>query len=254
ACKGMRPIVAIYSTFMQRAYDQVLHDVCLQNLPVTFAMDRGGLVGADGPTHHGVFDLSFLRNIPNLIFAAPSNELDLQRVMKTASLSTGPFAYRYPRGNGTGLPLAEKVEPLVVGRGELLREGNDGLIIAVGVMVVEALAAADQLAVQGIDISVIDARFIKPLDRELIISQAEKAAFVITAEENAVQGGFGTSVLELLSDTGLIVPVIRVGIPDHFIEQGTHVELRMQLGLDAEGLVVKVKQALQYHRQQVSAG
>ncbi len=254
ACSGMRPVVTIYSTFMQRAYDQVLHDVCLQNLPVIFALDRGGLVGADGPTHHGVFDLSFLRHIPNLTFAVPRNEVELQRLMKTASLAEGPFAFRYPRGNGVGLPLAENIKPLKIGQGELLRDGEDGLIIAIGNMVEEALTAADQLARQGIKISVIDARFVKPLDSKLIISQAEKVPFIITAEENVLQGGFGAAVLELLSDTGLTIPVMRIGIPDHFVAQGTQAELRAQLGLNAGGIISKIKQALQYQRQEVLAG
>ena len=250
ACRGLRPIVTVYSTFMQRAYDQVLHDVCLQKLPVTFALDRGGLVGADGPTHHGVFDLSFLRHIPNLNFAVPRNEVELQRLMKTASISEGPFAYRYPRGNGDGLPLLDDIEPLEIGRGELLREGDDGLVVAVGVMVGEALAAAERLAEQGMNIAVIDARFIKPLDSELIISQAEKVPFVVTAEENSLQGGFGTSVLELLSDTGLTVPILRIGIPDRFVGQGTQAELRTQLGLDAEGIISRVNQATTHCQQQ----
>ncbi|NOQ41607.1 MAG: 1-deoxy-D-xylulose-5-phosphate synthase [Desulfuromusa sp.] len=254
ACRGLRPVVTIYSTFMQRAYDQVVHDVCLQNLPVTFALDRAGLVGADGPTHHGVFDLSFLRHIPNLSFAVPRNEVELQRLMKTASLAEGPFAYRYPRGNGVGLPLLEDIEPIEIGRGELLREGGDGLVVAVGIMVAEALSAADQLVKLGINITVIDARFVKPLDSDLIIVQAEKNPFVVTAEENSLQGGFGTSVLELLSDTGLTMPVIRIGIPDHFVGQGTQAELRSQLGLDAEGIIKKIKQAMQYQNQKATAG
>lgn len=253
ACRGLHPLVTIYSTFMQRAYDQVVHDVCLQNLPVTFAMDRAGLVGADGPTHHGVFDLSFLRHIPNLTFAVPRNEPELQRIMLAASLYEGPFAYRYPRGNGIGLPLAEQIEPLEIGRGELLHEGDDGLIIAVGDLVNQALIAADQLSEQGIEVSVIDARFVKPLDSDLILSQAEKVPFVITAEENALQGGFGTAVLELLNDLGLAVPVMRIGIPDHFVGQGTQPELRQQLGLDAAGIVEKVKQGLHYQKLKVTA-
>ncbi len=244
ACRGLKPVVTIYSTFMQRAYDQVLHDVCLQNLPVTFALDRGGLVGADGPTHHGVFDLSFLRHIPNLVFAVPRNEVELQRLMKTACEHDGPFAYRYPRGSGTGLQLAENIEPVEVGKGELLKEGSDGLIVAIGVLVNEALAAAEQLEKEGIHIAVVDARFIKPLDTELIISQAEKVPFVITAEENSLQGGFGSSVLEILSDVGMTIPVTRVGIPDQFVGQGTQPELRSQLGLDAAGLVRRVKETV----------
>lgn len=253
ACRGLHPVVTIYSTFMQRAYDQVVHDVCLQNLPVTFALDRGGLVGADGPTHHGVFDLSFLRHIPNLTFAVPRNEQELQRIMLAASLLEGPFAYRYPRGNGIGLPLPEQIEPLEIGRGELLREGTDGLIIAVGDLVNQALIAADQLSEQGIEVSVVDARFVKPLDVDLILSQAEKAPFVITAEENSLQGGFGAAVLELLNDMGLAVPVMRMGIPDHFVGQGTQTELRRQLGLDAPGIIEKVKQGLPSQNQKATA-
>ncbi len=254
ACRGLRPVVTIYSTFMQRAYDQVVHDVCLQNLPVTFAMDRGGLVGADGPTHHGVFDLSFLRHVPNLTFAVPRNEIELRRIMQAASLSAGPFAYRYPRGNGVGLSLPEKIEPLEIGRGELLRAGADGLIVAVGDMVNHALLAANQLTEHGIDLAVIDARFIKPLDRDLIVAHAEKVPFVITAEENSLQGGFGTAVLELLSDVGLMIPVVRIGIPDHFVDQGTQAELRAQLGLDVDGIVKKVKQMMKYYNQTATVG
>ncbi len=246
ACQGMKPVVAIYSTFLQRAYDQVLHDVCLQNLPVTFAMDRGGLVGADGPTHHGVFDLSFLRHLPNLTLAVPRDEVELQRIMLLASQSDGPFAYRYPRGNAVGLPMPEEIAPLECGTGELLCEGNDGLIIAVGAMVQEALSAARQLRARGIDVSVIDARFVKPLDASLILGAAQNAPFVMTVEENAQQGGFGSAVLELLSDHGLVVPVIRIGIPDQFVEQGSQDELRAQLGLNGEAIADKVCEQLRY--------
>ncbi|MFO7813465.1 MAG: 1-deoxy-D-xylulose-5-phosphate synthase, partial [Pelovirga sp.] len=214
AARGLRPVVAIYSTFMQRAFDQVLHDVCLQNLPVTLALDRGGLVGADGPTHHGAFDLSFLRSIPNLILAAPRDEYELQRLMKTALNVDGPFAYRYPRGKGIGIALPDEIEPVAVGQSELLREGADGLLIAVGSMVQQAIVAAEQLATEGIDLGVLDARFIKPLDREQIISLAENVPFVMTVEENVLQGGFGSAVLELFSDVGLQLPVLRIGIPD----------------------------------------
>ncbi|SEA13677.1 1-deoxy-D-xylulose-5-phosphate synthase [Desulfuromusa kysingii] len=242
ACQGLRPVVAIYSTFMQRAYDQVIHDVCLQNLPVTFALDRCGLVGADGPTHHGSFDLSFLRHIPNLILATPRNEVELQRIMKTASTVDGPFAYRYPRGNGVGLPLLDEIEVLDVGRGELLCDGSDGLIIAVGDMVNEALIAAQNLSERGLHLAVIDARFIKPLDADLILSQVQKAPFVVTAEENSLQGGFGSSVLELISDAGMTLPVERIGIPDRFIGQGTQAELRTQLGLSSAEIVKRVLQ------------
>lgn len=254
ACRGLHPVVTIYSTFMQRAYDQILHDVCLQNLPVTFALDRGGLVGADGPTHHGVFDLSFMRHIPNLTFALPRNEVEMRRIMKTASLAEGPFAYRYPRGNGVGLPLEGTIETIEIGKGELLRSGDDALIIAVGVMVGEALEAAKILSQQGVEIAVIDARFVKPLDRELILAEAQNVPLVITAEENALQGGFGTAVLELLNDAGLSIPVVRIGIPDKFVEQGTQAELRAQLGIDADGIVASIEKSLRTESVQIFAG
>ena len=245
ASRGLRPVVAIYSTFMQRAYDQVLHDVCLQNLPVTFAMDRGGLVGADGPTHHGAFDLSFLRHIPNMVLAAPRDELELQRIMKTASLAPGPFAFRYPRGSGPGRALAEHPEEVQIGMGELLRSGSDGLLVAVGSAVGEALQAAENLAAERVEVAVIDARFIKPLDEALLLEQARHVPFVLTVEENALQGGFGAAVLELFNDHGLSVPVVRVGLPDQFVEQGSQGQLRARLGLDAAGLEKRIRQLLQ---------
>jgi len=241
AARGLRPVVAIYSTFMQRAFDQVLHDVCLQNLPVTLALDRGGLVGADGPTHHGAFDLSFLRSIPNLILAAPRDEYELQRLMKTALSVDGPFAYRYPRGKGVGVRLPDTIEPVIVGQAELLREGEDGLLIAVGSMVQQSLLAAEQLVVEGIDLSVLDARFIKPLDRKQMIALAENSPFVMTVEENMLQGGFGSAVLELFSDVGLQVPVVRLGIPDAFIEQGSQPQLYDSLGLNAEHIATRIR-------------
>jgi len=254
ASRGLKPVVAIYSTFLQRAYDQVLHDACLQKLPVTFAMDRGGLVGADGPTHHGVFDLSFLRHLPNLTFAVPRDEVELQRIMLLASQTDGPFAYRYPRGNAVGLSLPEQIAPLECGSGELLCDGTDGVIIAIGAMVQEALAAAQHLRSRGIDVSVIDARFIKPLDAALILSAVGSAPFVMTVEENALQGGFGSAVLELIADHGLAVPVIRVGIPDHFVEQGSQAELRAQLGLNAAGIAEKVGTLLRYQDENRQTG
>ena len=254
ACRGMRPVVALYSTFMQRAYDQLVHDVCLQNLPVTFALDRAGLVGADGPTHHGAFDLSFLRHVPNLVLAVPRDEQQLQRIMKTASLADGPFAYRYPRGSGIGLPLADSVEPLPLGTGELLQTGEDGLIIAVGSLVQPSLAAAERLQNQGIHIGVVDARFVKPLDHELILAQARQVPFIMTAEENALQGGFGAAVTELLADAGLSMPLIRAGIPDQFIGQGTQAELHAQLGLDADGLYNRALEMVEIQRRELSTG
>ncbi len=249
ACRGLRPVVALYSTFLQRAYDNVLHDVCLQNLPVSFALDRGGLVGADGPTHHGVFDLSFLRHIPNLVLMAPRNELELKRAMRTAIDYEGPFAYRYPRGNGEGLALVQPLEPLEIGKGEILREGSDAAIIAVGNMVAEALQAADILAEQGIELLVADARFIKPLDNALVLEIAGRVPLLLTAEENALQGGFGSAVLELLADSGISLPVQRIGISDQFVEQGTQAELRERTGIDAAAIVRRVAAALARNQQ-----
>lgn len=254
AARGLRPVVAIYSTFMQRAFDQVLHDVCLQNLPVTLALDRGGLVGADGPTHHGAFDLSFLRSIPNMILAAPRDEYELQRLMKTALTVAGPFAYRYPRGKGTGIALPATIEPVAIGQAELLRKGGDGLIIAVGNMVREALAAAEELAQEGVDLSVLDARFIKPLDRDQIIALAEATPFVMTVEENVLQGGFGSAILELLSDVGLQVPVVRLGIPDAFIEQGAQGQLYASLGLDAGHIAARIRKLVNIEGRRQSLG
>lgn len=250
ACQGLRPVVTIYSTFMQRGYDQVVHDVCLQGLPVTFAMDRAGLVGADGPTHHGTFDLSFLRHIPGLTFAVPRDEEQFQRIIKTASISDGPFAYRYPRGNAVGVEMSENIEPIDIGIAELLDEGQDGLIIALGPMVHEARAAISQLRADGINLTLLDARFVKPLDTQQILELAARSPFVLTVEENALQGGFGSAVLELLSDHALSVPVVRMGIPDRFVGQGTQNELRDELGLNSQGIASKVKSLLYYEGEQ----
>ena len=241
AVQGMKPVCAIYSTFLQRAYDNVLHDVCLQKLPVTFALDRGGLVGADGPTHHGVFDHSYLRHIPNLIFASPRNEIELQRVMITAASHNGPFAYRYPRGSGKGCELSNYPKPFEIGRGEVLRDGKDAAIIAIGTSVQESLDAAVALEKDGLDVAVIDARFIKPLDEKLIIEYAEKTGRIITVEENVVQGGFGTGVLELLNERGIQAQTEQIGLPDSFVEQGTQAELRQRYGIDAAGIRARLQ-------------
>ncbi len=241
ACRGLRPTVAVYSTFLQRAYDSVLHDVCLQNLPVTFALDRGGLVGADGPTHHGVFDFSYLRHIPNLTFVAPRDEVELRRAMASALQAQGPFAYRYPRGDALGLPLDAPVEPLPIGKGEKLREGDDGVLVAAGGMVPEALQAAEILEQEGMALAVVDARFIKPLDRALLTAEARRTGLVVTVEENVLQGGFGSAVMELFEEEELTVPLTRIGLPDHFIEQGSQQELRARYGLDAAGIAARVR-------------
>jgi 1-deoxy-D-xylulose-5-phosphate synthase len=237
AAEGMKPVFAVYSTFLQRAYDQVCHDVCLQNLSVVFALDRAGVVGSDGPTHHGVFDLSYLRHLPNMTLMAPKDENELQHMIKTALDLDGPVAVRYPRGNGYGVPLDQTLTTLPVGKGELLRSGKDGVIIAVGSMVRPALEASEILATEGLEVAVVNARFVKPLDRELLLSQALTTGRVLTVEENAVQGGFGTAVLELLEEEGVTGIAIRcLGYPDCYIEQGEQPELRSAFGLDAAGI------------------
>lgn len=245
ACQGLRPVVALYSTFLQRAYDNVLHDVAMQKLPVTLAIDRGGLVGADGPTHHGVFDYSFLRHIPNLTIMAPRNEVELRRAMATALVVDGPLAYRYPRGEALGLCMDEPPVPLPVGKGEKLRDGKDGVILALGVVTNDALAAAELLQEEGLSLAVVDARYLKPLDKELLMGEARRTGRVITVEENALQGGFGSAVLELLNDENITAAVLRIGLPDHFIEQGTQNELRALCGLDAKGIAASVRAFLE---------
>ena len=245
AAEGYRPVFAVYSSFLQRAFDQVFHDVCLQNLPVVFAIDRAGVVGSDGPTHHGVFDLSYLRSLPNMTLMAPKDENELQHMLLTAVEHGGPIAVRYPRGNGYGIPLDQAFSPVPIGKGEVIREGKDGAILAVGTMVYPAIEAAQALAEGGIDLTVVNARFIKPLDRELIVSIAENTGMLFTVEENVLQGGFGTAVLELLEEEGIAgTRVMRFGYPDRFIEQGEQPELRAMYGLDAGGIAAAIKKAL----------
>lgn len=237
AAEGFKPVIAIYSTFMQRAYDQTIHDVCLQNLPVVFCMDRGGLVGEDGPTHHGVFDLSFLRHIPNMVLMAPKDENELRHMLKTAVDHDGPIALRYPRGQGIGVPLDQELVPLPIGRGELLVEGSDLLLLAIGVTVQPALEAAATLRNEGIQVAVINARFVKPLDHRLILEWARNTDAVLTIEENVLQGGFGSAVLELFSDSGFMPSKMkRLGIPDTFATHASQRILRNQFDIDAEGI------------------
>jgi 1-deoxy-D-xylulose-5-phosphate synthase len=235
AAEGFRPVVAIYSTFLQRAYDQILHDVCLESLPVVFAIDRGGIVGEDGPTHHGLFDLSYLRFIPNMTVMAPRDENELQGMLLAALNHPGPIALRYPRGSALGVPLDDPIRPVPMGRGELLREGEAVLLLAVGASVREAMAAAESLSNKGISAAVVDARFVKPLDADLLLPLAEKTGRVVTVEENVRQGGFGSAVLELLDEAGLLnrVAVSRVGIADLFVEHGPQKLLRAKYGVDA---------------------
>ena len=221
AKEGMHPVVAIYSTFFQRSYDQIIHDVCIPNLPVTLAIDRAGVVGADGPTHHGVFDLSFLRIIPNMVLMAPKDENELQDLLYTALCHNGPSALRYPRGEGENVALSERFRELPIGKGELLRNGRDILLLPVGNRVHPALRAASRLEKVGIDAAVINPRFIKPLDNELIADLASQTGRLVTVEDNVRQGGFGSGVLELLSRCGLSqVKTSLLAHPDRFIEHG----------------------------------
>jgi 1-deoxy-D-xylulose-5-phosphate synthase len=237
AAEGFHPVAALYSTFTQRAYDQVFHDICLQKLPVTLALDRAGLVGDDGPTHHGAFDISFLRHLPELTVMAPKDENELQHMLKTAVYSGRPISIRYPRGAGYGVAMDKELQEIEIGKGELLVEGDDLTLVAIGSTVYPALQAAALLKEKGISASVINARFIKPLDSELILAQAEKSGCLVTVEENALQGGFGSAVLEAVSDAGLTtVRVKRIGIPDSFVEHGSQAQLRADLGLDAAGI------------------
>ncbi len=243
ATRGLRPVVAIYSTFLQRAFDQIFHDVCLMRLPVTFALDRGGLVGADGPTHHGVFDLSYLRMLPEMVVMAPRDENQLRRMLATALAHSGPAALRYPRGSAWAAPLEEPAEPLPLGKAEVLREGHDGFVWAVGTMAVVALRAADRLSAEGgPDLTVVDARFVKPLDVELLASQMRPGARLLTVEENALAGGFGSAVAEALVDRGISgVAVDAVGIPDTYQPHGSQEILRARLDLDVEGIIRRAR-------------
>lgn len=238
ASRGMKPIVAIYSTFLQRAYDQLLHDVCLQSLPVTLAIDRGGLVGDDGPTHHGVFDLSFLRHMPNMVVMAPRDENQLQHMLKTAVEYPGPAALRYPRGTATGCPMDSRPQSIPIGKAEVLRDGKDITLLAVGSMVNLARVAAGALSDRGISASVIDARFIKPLDSECIAKYALSTGGIITIEENVLSGGFGSAVLEMLNMKDISgVKVTRLGLPDTFIEHGDKNLLLAKYGLTVDDIV-----------------
>ena len=237
ATQGLRPIVAIYSTFAQRALDQILHDVCLSNLPVIFALDRSGIVGEDGSTHQGLFDLSFLRMIPNLCILAPANENELSDMLYTALQQSVPVAIRYPKGKALGLQKTISYSLLPWGKSEVCQEGDDILFLAVGNMLCPALEAAEMLDAKGIRAAVINVRFIKPLDSDLILAWAKKCGKIITLEENVLAGGFGSCILELLSKERLNLPVIQIGIGDIFVEQGSQQGIRKLLGLTSEDIV-----------------
>jgi 1-deoxy-D-xylulose-5-phosphate synthase len=238
ACEGLKPVVAIYSTFLQRAFDQVIHDVCLDALPVTFAIDRGGIVGEDGATHHGLFDLSYLRNLPNMVLMAPKDENELRSMLLTAINHSGPAALRYPRGIGCAAQLTETINEIPVGKAEVLLEGDDLLILAIGHTVSDAVAAAAALKQQGVSATVVNCRFVKPLDVDLIVSLVEKIPRLITVEENVLQGGFGSAVLECLADAGIHhFRIKRVGVPDTFVDHGSQKILRAFYGIDEASIL-----------------
>ena len=244
ACEGMRPVAAIYSTFLQRGYDQVIHDVCIQNLPVFFCMDRAGIVGADGPTHQGMYDIAYLRCIPNMVVMAPKDEAELQRMIVTGVNHTdGPIAMRYPRGNGYGVPLMEEGwEPVPIGKAEILRQGDDILMLGYGTMVYPALQAAEILSEHGIQATVVNARFVKPLDMELIAPLAQRIGRVVTLEEGCLMGGFGSAVLEALADRNILVPVQRIGVPDLLVDHATPNEAKASLGMTSPQIAERVRQ------------
>jgi len=237
ATEGYVPVVAVYSTFLQRGYDEILHDVCLQNLHVVFALDRGGLVGADGPTHHGVFDFSYMRSMPNLVVMAPKDENELQHMLKTAVDYRGPISLRYPRGEGWGVDLDSEMKNLEIGKAELLRDGTDLVIAAIGQPVIPALRAAQDLAPLGINAAVVNARFVKPMDKDLFRDLLTRIPRLISVEDHVTAGGFGSAMVEMLADEGLTgVEVRRLGVPDRFIPHGTQDELRKMCGFDKDAI------------------
>jgi 1-deoxy-D-xylulose-5-phosphate synthase len=239
ATKGYKPFVAIYSTFLQRAFDQIIHDVALQNLPVVFCMDRGGLSGDDGPTHHGLFDISYLRGVPNLIHMDPTDEDELADMMYTALLHNGPSAIRYPRGTGPGTPVKGHPVALAIGKAEVLQDGTDVAIFGLGAMMEEASRLTTMLEVQGLSVALVNPRFAKPIDADCVRSYGSRCGLIVTFEDHVLAGGFGSAVLETLNEAGLTVPVVRVGWPDEFIEHGKTEALREKYGLTAEGALNK---------------
>jgi 1-deoxy-D-xylulose-5-phosphate synthase len=241
ACEGMRPVAAIYSTFLQRAYDQVIHDVCLMHAPVTFAMDRGGIVGADGPTHNGLYDIAFLSAVPGIILMAPKDENELRHMLYTSVNSDAPAALRYARGAGLGVALDPDFKKLEIGKGEILREGSDIAILAYGSMVYPCLEAAERLQAMGLRATVVNARFAKPLDEQLICVLAADKQFLVTAEEGTEAGGFGALVATLLQDRKIPASVLRIAVPDRIIPHGAPNLLHAKYGLDADGIVEKIK-------------
>jgi 1-deoxy-D-xylulose-5-phosphate synthase len=248
ASEGMKPVPAIYSTFLQRAYDQVVHDVCLQNLDVTFVLDRAGIVGADGATHQGFYDLAYLGALPNMVVMSPKDENELQHMLRSAIEHPGPAAVRFPRGVGFGVPLDPEIKSLPIGEAELLRDGDAAAVLAFGSMVHPALEAAADLAADGLPVAVLNARFAKPLDRARIEALARRCAVVVTVEEAAGHGGFGAAVLEALAEAGLRTPVRCLAIPDRLVEHGDPDALKRSLGLDAVGIANAVRELLRNAR------
>jgi 1-deoxy-D-xylulose-5-phosphate synthase len=248
ALQGCKPVAAIYSTFLQRAYDQIVHDVCLQKLNVTFVMDRAGLVGDDGPTHHGVFDIAYLRCLPNIVLMAPRDEAMLVRMLRTAlTYDDGPIALRYPRGEAVGVPLPERPQPIEIGTGEILREGDRVALLGYGTGVGKALAAADILADHGISVTVADARFAKPIDAGLVAQLAAEHELLVTVEEGVLAGGFGSAVWETLSDAGLNARILRVGLPDRYVTHGAPRLLHEEVGFTGERIAERIEAAVAEH-------
>ncbi len=247
ACEGLKPVATIYSTFLQRAFDQVMHDICIQKLNVTFAMDRAGIVGGDGPTHHGLLDIAYLRPMPNMIVMAPKDEGEMRDMMLTAIEYPGPAALRYPRGNGIGADITREPQALEIGKGEILRDGGDVAIVAYGSMVYPSLKAAEQLATEGIETTVVNARFVKPLDAGLLLALARTRRLIVTVEEAYLAGGFGSAVMELLEENGLQdqVRVVRMGVPDRLVTHGDPKLLLAKYGLDADGIYTRVKESVE---------
>lgn len=240
ATEGLKPVVAIYSTFLQRVFDQIIHDVCLMELDVTFAVDRAGIVGEDGATHQGLYDLTYLRCAPNIVVMAPKDENELRHMLKTAISYNGPAAVRYPRGVGVGVEFDDTVENLPIGKGELLKDGDDLCIIAIGNMVTPSVEAAKALEEKGFDVAVVNARFVKPLDEELLVRMANQCGLLVTVEENALAGGFGSAVLEALEQDGTTKAAIhRIGIDDIFVDHSSQKESRARLGLDRKGIIAQ---------------
>jgi 1-deoxy-D-xylulose-5-phosphate synthase len=244
ALQGMRPVAAIYSTFLQRAFDQIVHDVCLQNLHVTFCMDRAGLVGDDGPTHHGAFDIAYLRPLPNITLMAPRDEAMLVHMLHSALQLDGPAAIRYPRGEAVGVPIPERPSLIEVGTGEILREGERVAIVGYGTGVQKALGAAELLATHDLDVTVADARFAKPLDAGLLAQLAAEHDLVVTVEEGVLMGGFGSAVWESLSEGGLTPRILRVGLPDRYVTHGAPALLHEEVGYTPERIAERIEAAV----------